>query len=126
MYLLVMKYNKDGTFIGADLGEEDKDWKIWYLDGKIHEADYPIIPNKNIREKLEELIERYKGPYEVKDKFYGNGRVLFYLMDKLENPIKEKGQEREVAEELIKYYKGKKWYSLFKSIGQAIYIMILD
>ena len=108
MYLLVMKYNKDGTFIGADLGEEDKDWKIWYLDGKIHEADYPIIPNKNIKEKLEELIERYKGPYEIKDEFYGKDiKVIFYLIDKLKNPIKE-GQEREVAEELIKYYKEKK------------------
>ena len=108
MYWFVMKYNKDGTFIGADLGEENKKWKIWYLDGKIHEANCSVIPNENIKEKLEELIEKYEGPYEIKDKFYGEYiKVKFYLMDKLENPIKE-GKEKEVAENLIRYFKEKK------------------
>ena len=107
MYLLVMKYDKDGTLISADLGEKGKNWEILYLDGKIHEADYPVIP-KDIEKGLEELIKKHKGPYEIRNKFYGKDiKVVFYRMDKLENPIKE-GQEREVAEELIKYYKEKK------------------
>ena len=105
MYCLIVKYNSDGLFIGEDLGEIGKNWRIWDLEGKIYKDELPIL-TKKLESKLEKLIEENprKKYYELKDRDFYGGTIKVYLLEKLENPIKE-GDEKEVADLLINYLK---------------------